>query len=333
MQRPLFERDARNPLITPGDIPFNVNAVLNPGVALFEGRVVLLLRIEDSRGISGIHVARSPNGVDAWKIETQPLLEPGLPDHPYEKWGCEDARVTQIGPKLWVMAYTAYSPVGAAVALATTEDFETVTRLGVMMTPSNKDAAVFPEQLQGSWLMLHRPITGSGEHIWYTSSPDLKHWAMPGLLMTAEGGPWWDGRKIGVGAQPIATPEGWLLIYHGVKDMAGRLIYRLGVALLDRAEPRRLLARGARWAFAPEAEYEHHGFLPGVVYTCGAIDMDGELWMYYGAADTVIGLARARTSDLVQFALEHDYTQRQLGYRQSIGQEPLPPYPEWRGAP
>jgi len=156
--------------------------------------------------------------------------------------------------------------------------------------------------------MLHRPVTGSGEHVWSASSDDLLHWALPGVLLPANSGPWWDGLKVGTGAPPIRTGKGWLLIYHGVKEAGrGHLIYRLGLALLDLDDPRRLLARSSDWVFAPETEYEQRGLVPDVVYTCGALERDGEIWMYYGGADTVIGLAIAKTSDLVDFVLEHDF--------------------------
>jgi predicted GH43/DUF377 family glycosyl hydrolase len=114
--------------------------------------------------------------------------------------------------------------------------------------------------------------------------------------------------KVGSGAPPIRTEKGWLLIYHGVKQAGGgHLIYRLGLALLDLADPRKLLARSSDWVFAPETEYEQRGLVPDVVYTCGALERDGEIWMYYGGADTVIGMATANTSDLVDFVLEHDF--------------------------
>ncbi len=308
MDRDLFVRSKANPIIKPADLPLNVNGVLNPGFALVDEEVVLLLRIENRRGISGIYVARSANGIDGWRIEPQPLLEPRLAEYPYEKWGCEDARVTQIGPHTWMIAYTAYSPFGPGVALAKTEDFVSVERLGLVMSPNNKDATIFPEKTNGSWLMLHRPVTGSGEHVWYASSDDLLHWALPGVLLPANGGPWWDGLKVGTGAPPIRTERGWLLIYHGVKEAGGgHLIYRLGLALLDLKDPRKLLARSSDWVFAPETEYEQRGLVPDVVYTCGALERDGEIWMYYGGADTVVGLAIARTSDLLDFVLEHDF--------------------------
>ena len=238
------------------------------------------------------------------------LLEPGLPDYPYEEWGCEDARVTKISHDTWLIAYTAYSRYGPTVALATTKDFESITRLGNVFAPTNKDAALFPEQFDGLWIMLHRPVTGGQEHIWYACSQDLSHWSQPGVLLPERGGPWWDGVRIGVGAPPIRTDEGWLLIYHGVKEVGNRPIYRLGLALLDLKRPRRVLARASEWVFSPLASYEQSGLLPGVVYTCGAITKEDEIWMYYGASDTAVGLAIAKTTDLLEFVRTYDYMYR-----------------------
>ena len=310
MSKELFTRHGAKPLITPNDLPFKANAVLNPGVAVVDGETVLLVRIEDRQGISHIHVARSANGVDGWRIENQPLLQADLPRYPFEEWGCEDPRVTQIEPRKWIIAYTAYSRYGPSVSLATTEDFETVARRGIVLSPTNKDAAVFPGQFHHQWIMLHRPVTGGQEHIWHASSPDLKDWSRPGVLLPQRSGPWWDGLRIGVGAPPLRTDQGWLLIFHGVKEMAARPVYRLGIALLDLENPRKVLARASEWVFAPETDYEQRGLVPNVVYTCGAICRGDEVWMYYGAADTVIGLAIAKTSDLLTFVQEHDFLHR-----------------------
>lgn len=303
-----FVRQGHTPLLTPADLMKPANAVFNPGVALVDDEVVLLVRIEDRQGISEIRVARSANGVDSWRIADRPLLQPDLPEYPYEEWGCEDARVTPIGTHQWAIAYTAYSRYGPAVALAMTEDFESVARLGILMPPSNKDATVFPVQIDGRWLLLHRPVTGGQEHIWYACSDhDFSHWSHPGVLLPERGGPWWDGLRIGGGAPPLATDEGWLLIYHGVKEMGGHPVYRLGLALLDLENPRKVLARSSDWVFSPETDYEQRGLVPNVVYTCGAVQQGDEVWMYYGAADTVIGLAVAHVNDLLQFVHEHDY--------------------------
>lgn len=312
MDDDVFTRYTGNPILTPASLPIKANAVFNPGVAEKDGEVVLLLRVEDRQGISQIRTARSANGVDNWVIADRPLLEPDLPDYPFEEWGCEDARVTQVGPSDWMIAYTAYSRYGPAVALALTHDFDSVKRLGIVLSPPNKDAVLFPEKsVDGYWLMLHRPVTGEKEHIWYASAEhDLTHWSQPGILLPERGGPWWDGLRIGVGAPPIPTDQGWLLIFHGAKEMGYQLIYRLGVALLARDNPRMVLARASQWIFAPETDYEQKGLLPGVVYTCGTLQRGDETWMYYGAADTVIALATAKTSELVNFVTEHNFMHR-----------------------
>lgn len=304
----LFCRSKQNPLLTASKLPIYVNSVLNPGVVEINGEVLLLVRVDTKRGISQIRVARSVNGVDNWRIDPQPLLEPRLANYPYEEWGCEDPRVTQIAPDEWLIAYVAYSRYGPAVAFASTNDFQSVNRLGIVLAPTNKDAALFPRKFNGQWYMLHRPVTGGQEHIWYASADgNLSHWGEPGVLMPQNGGPWWDGLRIGVGAPPILTDQGWLLIYHGVKELGNHPIYRLGLALLDKDDPRKVLARTSDWVFAPEADYEQNGFVPGVVFTCGAICRGEDVWMYYGAADTVIGLATANMSELLSFVWENDY--------------------------
>jgi beta-1,4-mannooligosaccharide/beta-1,4-mannosyl-N-acetylglucosamine phosphorylase len=308
MDSQLFERCKDGPILTPKDLPFSANAVFNPGVVEVDGEIVLLLRIEERRGLSHIRVARSKNGIDGWRIADSPFLEPDRPDCPFEEWGCEDPRVTRVGLDLWVIAYTAFSRYGPAVALAVTSDFDSVTRLGVMLSPTNKDAAVLPEEFAGDWILLHRPVTGQEENIWHASSRgNLMSWTQPGLLMPQRGGPWWDGVRIGVGAPPIRTDQGWLLIYHGVKEMAMSPLYRLGLALLDRENPRRVTARAQEWVFAPEADFEQRGNTPNVVFTCGAIVRGDQVWMYYGAADTCVGLAIAKLDDLLDFVHEKDF--------------------------
>jgi beta-1,4-mannooligosaccharide/beta-1,4-mannosyl-N-acetylglucosamine phosphorylase len=306
-----FTRVGNKPVLTPDDLPFKGNAVYNPGVLTLDDEVILLIRVEDRQGISQIYVARSANGVDQWHIEKKPLLASDQPEYPYEEWGCEDPRVTRISERMWLIVYVAYSRYGPAVALATTEDFVSVKRLGIALSPVNKDAAVISENLDGRWMMLHRPVTGGQQHIWYAmGNHDFTCWSHPGILLVERGGPWWDGLRIGCGAPPIRTEHGWLLLYHGAKEMGQRPLYRLGAALLDLHNPRKVLARASSWIFAPEAYYERQGLVPGVVFTCGAVPRGDELWMYYGAADTVVGLATAKISNVVQFVLDHDYLKK-----------------------
>lgn len=290
----LFQRCADNPIITQNDLPMPVSAVYNPGAADLGDQVLLLLRVEDRKGFSNIHVARSPDGVSDWQIEPEPLLAYGTPGRRYEELGCEDARVTYMAEDdTYYICYVAYSPVGPAVGLAKTDDFEQAERLGLILSPNNKDAVMFPQKIGGKWQVLHRPAAGDIEHIWSACSPDLIHWGMPHCVLVERGGPWWDGVKVGAGAPPIRTEEGWLLIYHGVKVFGSNMVYRVGLALLDDEEPHKVLARCPGWVFGPSAPYEVSGFMPNVVFPCGCLLRGDELWMYYGAADTCVCLARA----------------------------------------
>ncbi len=300
MNRTYLARQGEGPLLTPGDMPCEANAVLNPGAAEINGEVLLLLRVESKDGRSHIRVARSANGVDNWRFSDVPLLEPGLPDFPYEAWGCEDARVTRTGKDEWAIAYTAYSSKGPVIALATTSDLEQVNRLGPAFLPGNKDAVLFPTTFNGEYFLLHRPDIGGEEDIWYASTHDhLVRWSQPGLLMERRVGPYWDGERIGAGCPPIRSPEGWLLIYHGTKAMGHQSLYRLGVALLDLDDPTQVIARAGDWVFAPDADYEQRGLMPGVVFTCGALLRGEEIWMYYGAADTCVALAIGKIDPLL----------------------------------
>lgn len=287
----IARRDPRRPIITADDLPYPATSVFNPGVAEVDGEVLLLLRVEDLSGVSHLLVARSKNGVDNWRFGAEPLIRPGHPDRPEEAWGCEDPRVTQIGERHWVICYTAYSSDGAAIALAHTRDFETVDRIGVVLPPWNKGGAVLPEQINGRWFMLHRPPSEGGEHIWYAWSEDLSHWDEQGPLMEQRGGLFWDGVKIGAGPPPIKTKYGWLLVYHGVKQLVGLSVYRLGVALLDADDPRIVRARASEHILGPRESYERIADAPNVIYSCGALLRGDEVWIYYGAGDTCVARA------------------------------------------
>ncbi|HPP75462.1 MAG TPA: glycosidase [Armatimonadota bacterium] len=296
----LFIRSPHNPIITHKDMPYLCSTVFNPGATEFEGETLLLLRVEDLEGKSHLTVARSRNGVDGWRIETEPLISPSNGAGPYEVFGCEDPRITYLDDlNKWVIAYTAYSPFGAGVALATTEDFRSVNRFGLVLAPINKDAAVFPRKIKDHYWMLHRPAAGDIEHIWLTVSDDLVHWGRPWCVLMERGGPMWDGSKVGANTVPIETEEGWLILFHGVKVFAGSPTYRVGLALLDLEDPRRLIARLPYWALGPYEPYEVAGAVPNVVFPCGHIQNGDEIRVYYGAADSTVCLATASISEIL----------------------------------
>jgi predicted GH43/DUF377 family glycosyl hydrolase len=304
----LFHRHEGNPILTAERWPYRVNAVFNPAAAAINGVTVLLARVEDRRGISHLTVARSANGIDGWSIEREPLLVPddGIAS---EQWGFEDARVVWVEELgRWVITCTAYGPAGPAVFLAMTEDFTTVERHGVIRQPEDKNAALLPRRLQGKWVLLHRPKTefggGHGE-ILLSRSTDLASWTAPEQVLQPRAGAWWDSLRIGLGPPPLETEHGWLLLYHGVKNTVSGDIYRIGLALLDRDEPTRVLRRLPTWILAPLKRYERSGDVPNVVFPCGLLvdPANDQVRLYYGAADSSICLATARLEDLLEAVL------------------------------
>ena len=175
---PLFLRHPENPILTAKDWPYSMNSVFNAGATLLsDGSTLLLCRVEDRRGHSHLCAARSANGIDGWNIDREPTLMPDPERYPEELWGIEDPRITYV-PELdqFVIAYTSYSRGGPGVSLALTKDFHSFERLGVVMTPDDKDAALLPRRINGRWALIHRPMTPLGTHIWISYSPDLRHW-------------------------------------------------------------------------------------------------------------------------------------------------------------
>jgi len=291
----LFRRHKLNPILTAAHWPYPVNSVFNPGATLLlDGTTLLLCRVEDRRGHSHLCVARSANGVDDWRMDPQPTLLADPEHFPEEVWGIEDSRITYL-PELskYAIVYTAYTRGGPGVALALTEDFHHFERYGMIMSPEDKDAAMFPHRIGGHWALIHRPVSYPGAHMWMSYSPDLRHWGSHKLMLEARHGAWWDANKIGLSPPPIETPDGWLVIYHGVRMTAAGCLYRLGLALFDLHTPERCLKRGHEWVFGPEEPYERRGDVDNAVFPCGyTLAPDGDtLHLYYGAADTSIALA------------------------------------------
>ncbi len=305
----LFHRHKLNPILTAADWPYPAHSVFNPAATLLpDGTTLLLCRVEDRRGHSHLCVARSANGVDDWQIDPQPTLLADPEHYPEEMWGIEDARITYVPElKKYAVVYTAYSRVGPGVALALTEDFRHFERYGMIMSPEDKDAALFPHRIGGHWALIHRPVSAPGAHMWMSYSPDLRHWGSHKLMLEARNGGWWDANKIGLSPPPIETPQGWLVIYHGVRQNAAGCLYRLGLALFDLHIPERCLKRGDEWFFGPEEPYEQDGDVGNAVFPCGyTIAPDGDtIHLYYGAADTSIALATSSVRAMLEWLEQH----------------------------
>ena len=306
--RELFHRYEGNPIISPTDFPTMVNAAFNPGAIEHDGETLLLVRVEERSGLSGFAVVTSKDGRTDWRIDPDRMLHPEL-DTFSEHWGIEDPRITKVGDEYLVL-YTGYSAGGTLICLAVTRDFVTYDRKGIVMSPEDKDAALFPTTFGGRWALIHRPAPATkelGSHVWLSWSPDMKHWGDARVLIPARRGGWWDANRVGLGPPPLLTDAGWLVCFHGVRRTVSGSIYRLGLALLDRDDPGIVLARGNEWVFGPMMEYERSGDVPDVVFPCGWIlREDGDtIDMYYGAADSTVCLATASLRELLDHVLTH----------------------------
>ena len=301
----LFSRHPGNPILTIAQWPYPANTVFNAAATLVGDETLLLVRVEDRRGISHLTVARSRDGVGGWRIDPTPTLLPDKENFPEEAWGVEDPRITYLRDMgEWIISYTAYSDGGPLVCLAKTRDFHSFERLRAVMPPENKDAALFPDRINGQWAMLHRPtpaMADVGRHIWISFSPDLKHWGDHQILMRARRGGWWDANKVGLSPPPLYTPAGWLILYHGVKQTVNGVIYRLGLALLDLQDPTRVLRRSDEWIFSPEEVYERQGDVDNVVFPCGWTLKGDELRLYYGGGDSCVALATGSLREIMDY--------------------------------
>ncbi|MBF0429654.1 MAG: glycoside hydrolase family 130 protein [Fibrobacteria bacterium] len=266
----------------------------DPDVQLKDTRGIVYKGADYLSTMSHIRLARSSDGIN-FTVDEAPFLSPC---NESEAFGIEDARVTFLNNTYYIN-YTVVSKDGYATALATTQDFVNVERKGIIFPPQNKDVSIFPEKIDGKYYALQRPDNnGFGlPSLWQSESLDLIHWgnhhciARPRNIL-------WEEQKIGGGAAPIKTKEGWLEIYHG----KGRnQIYSLFILLLDSNDPTKVLKRGTVPILKPEASYETHGFFPNVVFSNGIIqELNGALRIYYGACDECCCIATTTVNQLLK---------------------------------
>ena len=263
----------------------------------YDPRVVTIQGKQYLTSLSHLRIARSRDGIH-FEIDEKPFLFPARMD---EAYGIEDARITFLEGKYWI-TYTAVSEHGPGVGLATTTDFRDVERVGMILPPPNKDVALFPKQIRGKYKLLHRPMVSDigKPSVWLAESEDGVHWGNHRFLFGGRGltDPKfsWEGGKIGAGPEPILTDEGWLVCYHGADATHA---YSLALALLDKDDPAIVLDRSDVPLLTPDLPWEREGFFPNVVFSNGLIqwpdtapaDRAGKIWVYYGAADSGVGLA------------------------------------------
>ena len=249
--------------------------------------------------ISYLRVVRCGDGRTVREI-TESIF---CPESELEEFGVEDPRITFMNGRFY-FTYVAVSRHGPATALASTTDFRTFERHGVIFCPENKDVVLFPEKIGGTFAALHRPVCGSPftrPEMWVARSPDLLHWGAHAPL-NVSGGAWQSGR-VGAGAPPIRIEEGWLEIYHGNQNPTrpGEVgTYHGGAMLLDAENPGRVLRRTPEPFFVPEADFEVGGFISNVVFPTGVVQDGTSLLVYYGAADTSTAVAEFSERELLE---------------------------------
>jgi predicted GH43/DUF377 family glycosyl hydrolase len=303
---PVVKRYGKNPILTKADVPYPVETVHNAGVVKHRDRTVMLFRSHLRNGRSVIGLAESEDGFD-FTVRPTPFLVPAAKGifAEYEEFGVEDPRICALDGEYWI-SYSAYSRHGVRIALARTADFAELERVALISQADMRNVVLFPRKFGGRYARLDRPHSEiSPWSINISYSPDLVYWGDSRVVMKPV--PYhWDEMKIGPGATPITTDRGWLHIYHGVFQTMAGAVYRLGVALHDAEDPSKILGVSDDWILQPEDPWEITGYVPNVVFSCGAVpDDDGTVKIYWGGADTVMCAGSARISDLVDLCLEN----------------------------
>lgn len=310
-----LERFEGNPIISPkAEHPWESQATFNPASIFLRSKIHILYRAMSGDNTSTAGYASSIDGVHIKERLPVPVY---VPREEFEKKlipggnsGCEDPRLTQIGETIY-MFYTAFdgkNPPRVALTSISVKDFLAKRwnwEEPLLISPpgeDDKDAAIFPEKIGGKYVILHR----LGLSIWIDFVSDLKfdkNRFLKGSVLMGPRDTAWDSRKIGISAPPIKTKYGWLLLYHGISRRTSH--YNVRAALLDLKNPRKILYRTHDTILEPEMNYEKEGIVANVVFPCGMVVLKNRLFVYYGGADKVVGVASIKLPDLLN-TLIHD---------------------------
>ena len=295
-------RYSQNPVIRRDPFP-TANSTFNSAVVPFKGEFEGVFRIDNTARVMNIYSGHSKDGIN-WDFNPEPI-EFECDDPEVKKFEYRyDPRVCWIEDRYYVTWCNGYH--GPTIGVAYTYDFKTFTQMDNAYLPFNRNGVMFPRKINGKFYMLNRPSdnghTPFGD-IYVSQSPDMVHWGVHRHMMSPSSETPWASTKVGAGPIPIETSEGWLLIYHGVLTSCNGFVYSMGAALLDLEEPWKVIAKAKPYLLNPREQYECVGDVPNVVFPCASIvDGDtGRMAIYYGAADTVTGLAFTTVDDVVDF--------------------------------
>lgn len=298
-------RYSENPIIGRNPLP-GVARIFNSAVMPYEGAFIGVFRGEQTNGIPYIYLGRSDDGIH-WKFDANKIPfvdengQPFMPKYAY------DPRLVKVEDTYYIIWCQDF--YGASIGIAKTKDFKTFTRLENPFVPFNRNAVLFPRKVNGKFLLLSRP-SDSGHtpfgDIFLSESPDMEYWGHHRHVMS-KGEEWWENLKIGGGAAPIETSEGWLLFYHGVTNTCNGYVYSIGGAILDLEHPSKVKYRCSNFFLTPQEWYEERGFVPNVTFPCATMqDADtGRIAIYYGCADTYVGLGFTTVDIAVDYIKAH----------------------------
>ncbi len=248
---------------------------------------------------SHLRVVRLANGHNVSSIDDVTLT----PGNEYEEFGVEDPRITPIGDTFWI-TYVGVSRHGVCTMLASTQDFRTFERHGVIFAPENKDCVFFPEKIGDQYVCFHRPNPAyafSPPEMWLARSPDLLHWG--GIEQFLAGGGTWCSGKVGAGPPPIRTDRGWLHIYHGnqKETRKGEVgAYAAAALLLDPDDPIRIIGQTPEPILTADTSYEQSGFVDNVIFPTGIVQRDDRLLIYSGCADEATGVCELSLAEILR---------------------------------
>jgi predicted GH43/DUF377 family glycosyl hydrolase len=293
-----WKRVATEPILAPSGDSWEAAGTFNPAVIRYENKIVMLYRAQDGKGTSRLGYASSDDGVHFMR-RAEPVLSP---EAPYEEnGGVEDPRLVKIG-KTFYLTYTGYNKKDAQLCLATSRNLMHWKRKGILLpayqgnwnTGWTKSGAILSQKIQGKyWMYWLGTSPDKKDEMGLSYSSDLIHWteATKTPVLARRPGKF-DERVVEPGPPPLLTKDGIVLIYNGADE---HLVYRTGVAIFDRNDPRKLLGRSEQPVFAPEQSWEKTGQVPNVVFVEGMIEETNRFLFYYGGADKYVGVAEANS--------------------------------------
>jgi predicted GH43/DUF377 family glycosyl hydrolase len=289
-------RHPSNPIVTADDIPGSASCVFNSGVVHDGQSYVMLVNAWDTQWRPRFLVGRSDDGVH-FDIDPRNRFRPPN-EHPYKPHeGIFDTRITPIEGS-YLITYNVASHLGGRIRLAKTNDFESFEDLGFITAPDHRNCVIFPEKIDGAYLRLERPNVDAAGDIYLSRSPDLIHWGQTQLVLERNRR-YWESAKIGPGAPPVRSEHGWLVIYHGARKGMNGYSYQAGAMLLDLDDPTVIVGKMDECLICPTESYERVGITPNVVFPTALVPKSkDEMWLYYGAADTCMSLARVSVQAL-----------------------------------